>query len=70
MQSFIGDWECGRWGDGKIQFPGLGAVSAIAFLLYQAKIAVNPELRKVFSQTSEELTKSLEAEIEAFKIAL
>lgn len=68
LQSLIGDWENGRWGDGK--FPGFGAVSTIAFLRYQATVAASPEIGQVFSQAAENLTRSLGGEVESFQRAL
>jgi hypothetical protein len=68
LQSLIGDWENGHFGDGK--FPGFGAVSAIAYLRYKATVAASPEIGKVFSQAADNLTKSLGREIESFQRAL
>jgi hypothetical protein len=68
LQSLIGDWENGRWGDGK--FPGLAAVSTIALLKYQAKSTSVSELSKVFGEAAENLTSLLEKEIVSFQNAL
>jgi hypothetical protein len=68
LQSLIGDWENGRWGDGK--FPGFAAVSTIALLTYQATVAATPEIGRVFSQAADNLTRSLGGEVESFQRAL
>jgi len=68
LQSLIGDWEGNAWGDGK--FPGFAAVSTIALLKYQAKVALSPEIGKAFSQAADALTQSLGVQIASFQNAL
>ena len=68
MQSFIGDWEGDRWGDGK--FPGIAAVAAVATLRLGATLTDVAATRGTLTAAADELTNTLGAQIEAFVQAL
>jgi hypothetical protein len=68
MQSFIGDWENGRWGDGK--FPGIAAVAAVATLRLGATLTDVAATRNTLTAAADELTTTLGAQIATFVEAL
>jgi hypothetical protein len=67
-QSFIGDWEGGRWGDGK--FPGIAAVAAVATLRLGATLADEGAIRNILTAAADDLANTLTTQIEAFTQAL
>jgi hypothetical protein len=67
-QSFIGDWENGRWGDGK--FPGVSAVAAVATLRLGATIAADAATRNALTEAADKLSATLASQIESFARAL
>ena len=67
-QSFIGDWEGGRWGDGK--FPGIAAVAAVATLRFGATLTNEVAVRNTLTAAADQLSVVLAAQIEKFVQAL
>jgi hypothetical protein len=63
-QSFIGDWEGGRWGDGK--FPGIASVAAVATLRLGATLTDEGAVRNTLTEAADYLTNTLAVQIGSF----
>jgi hypothetical protein len=68
LQSFIGDWEGDRWGDGK--FTGIASVAAVATLRLGASLAGEEAIKIELTAAADELTRMLSSQITAFTLAL
>jgi hypothetical protein len=68
LKSLVGDWEDGRWGDGK--FPGAISVGAISTLRYLAVLSEIPEVKSALSSAADGLSRTLSGQIDSFQRAL
>ena len=68
LQSLIGDWEGGRWGDGK--FPGIAAVAAVAALRFGASLTEDSVVSRQLIAAADQLAGLLTEQITAFEKAI